>query len=61
MDKVKIVETKYVAISREDILECLGSGLYKLRPFFNEEKINLKKHVRKWAYFPLVDELDHTT
>lgn len=70
MEKVKITKTEYVAIPREnivqwlvdeDLLEHLGDGQYRIAPRVTDGKFDIKIHLRKWAYFALFDELDHTS
>ena len=65
MEYSKIVETKYVAISREQILAWLaGQGACEVEINLGAEEGSVfiktsrikKKGLEKWAYFPIKDE-----
>jgi hypothetical protein len=65
MEKVTIKKTEYVSIPRENIIEFLvnegilegvGEGYFRVT---GGGQFSIKG-VRKWAYFPLLDELDNS-
>lgn len=65
----KIINTKYVAIPREDIIGWLvkqgilemriKDELYTIEQRIDDGKILVKKHLEKWAYFPIIDEREY--
>lgn len=65
MDKAQIIDTQYVAVTREQILAWLAQqGACEVEINLNAEEGSVfiksskikKKGLNKWAYFPIKDE-----